>query len=210
MLIASLGASSSSLALDESRLWLPGSYVTHYLKLKEAALLVEELERCKVVLRGTIDLEQSSEDRPIYRILCRQENNKTYNEMVDGSTMETLTTRVVVEDKLSAEELEQKRLEEEKRLAEELKLQKLNAWSQCAEVLNKKVALMDAVEWIGDYPPEPDEFADGNGLFTVNFNAKDVYQQALKYRATCRTLNEDVQLRIKKRVDPEIPPSKAP
>lgn len=192
------------IALEDSKLWLPGSHLSHYLKLKEAALAAESLDRCKLVLRGTIDLEQSTDEHPIYRILCRQENNKTYNEMVDGLTMDTLTTKVVIEAKLSPEELELLREEEEKRKAEELRLKKLNAWNRCSEALNTKIALMDAVEWIGQYPPPPDEFEGEFGVFTVDFNAKDMYKQPLKYKVKCIINGEDAQLTIKKRIESEI------
>ena len=198
--ILTLISSVTTSALDESTLWLPSSYTKYYLKLKEAAFTAESLERCQTVLRATIDLEQSTEERPIYRILCRQENNKTYNEMVDGITMDTLTTKVIVKEKLSPEELEKIRLEEEKRLAEELKLKKLNAWNLCSEALNEKIALMADVEWLGEYPPEPDQFSDENSLFTVDFDATDMYKQPLHYQAKCQIEGQEVSVSIKKRL----------
>ena len=51
--------STHSNAVDDSKLWLPSSHVTHFLQLKEAAEAAESLERCTKVLRGTIDFEQS-------------------------------------------------------------------------------------------------------------------------------------------------------
>lgn len=192
-----------SMAVEESSLWLPASYSIHYLELKEAAETAEALDRCKVVLRATVDLEQSTNERRIYRVLCRQENNKTYNEMVDGSSMETLTTKIVVEEKLSPEELEQLRLEEEKRIAEERELRKLNHWNQCSEALSEDIRLMEGVEWVGEYPPVPDAFTDELTQFTIDFNAQDIHGQSLRYRALCKVVDSRVNLKISGRREPD-------
>src|SRR5687768_15959346 len=93
-------------ALDSQRLWLPTRYQTLYLPLVKAAETAESLDRCVTVIEGTIDLEQSRPEHPIYRILCRQENGRTYNEMVDGLTFATLTTHQIVEPELTLEEQE--------------------------------------------------------------------------------------------------------
>ncbi len=195
--------STHSNAVDDSKLWLPSGHVTHFLQLKEAAEAAESLERCTKVLRGTIDFEQSRGDHLIFRILCRQENNKTYNEMVDGQTMETLTTQVVVEDKMSEEELEMLRLEEERRKQEALDLKKLNDWNSCSEALLNDIRLMDSVEWVGDYPPEPDVFNENETSFTIDFDAKNLQGYPLRYRAKCKVSSEEASNHIKKRKDEE-------
>jgi hypothetical protein len=90
ILIASLLAVAlpgPSWSLENSRLWLPTKYRGHYLKLRDAALAAEATDKCTEVLRGTLDLDLSSDEQSFYRVLCRQADGTTYSEVVDGSTL---------------------------------------------------------------------------------------------------------------------------
>jgi len=53
--------------------------------------LAKFMDLCVNVLRGTLDLDQSRKNGPIYRSLCRHKNGKSYNETVNGTTFKTLT-----------------------------------------------------------------------------------------------------------------------
>lgn len=89
MLCASvlLAASPFGWSVTNERLWLPQEYRIHYIKLKEAALVVEALDQCNEILRGTLDLDLSTTEHSYYRFLCRQPDGVTYSEIVDGITL---------------------------------------------------------------------------------------------------------------------------
>lgn len=191
---------TSSFALDEKRLWLPVKYQIHYLKLKEAALQAEALERCVTVLEGTIDLEQGSGDKPIYRIQCRQANGRSYNEMVDGSTMKTLTTQTLVELVLTEEEIERQRLDAEKRVAEELVVRKEALWLMCQNKLQEHTRLMTNRLMLNESMPEPEAYTEEYAVFNLDFDAEDVQGNALHYRARCvAQVGGEVSIKIGKR-----------
>lgn len=196
LLMAPLG---SSLALDESRLWLPSNYESLYLDLKAAAQKAELLDRCVTVMRGTLDLSQSSTVHPIYRIMCRQENGRTYNEMVDGLTFDTLTTVVPVVIALTDEEREAQRLEEERREQEVLERQKQSYLSECLAVLDEKTKLFIDKKVLRE-DIEPESFSMDEAKFYIDFDAKDVNGIALEYRAICVVAKEaDTKIYIRKR-----------
>lgn len=168
--------SQSGNALDIEKLWLPKSYRGHYVQLVHAATSAEALERCVKVVEGTIDLERSAEGHPIFRILCRQKNHKTYNEMIDGLTYETLTSanyEEVVETEL---------------------------WSHCHAALLSRTEKMMGLKWLTQLPPEADVLEKGKAEFTVDFDAKNMYQQTLQYRATCSVADDSpAELKVQKR-----------
>lgn len=191
--------SPCAVALDESRLWLPVTYQTHYLQLIQAAAAADEVDRCVTLLEGTIDTEQSVPGHPIYRILCRQENGQSYNEMVDGLTYETLTTPKVVPVVMSADERERRRLKEEARLQEERQRHKHSLWLACQQALLERTALMANLKWLSDKEPEPITFDGTDAVYRVDFDAEDVWGKALYYRAVCTATPDNVELNLGKR-----------
>lgn len=188
----------SVMAVDESRLWMPSNYERQYLDLKKAAEVAEELDRCVKVIRGTIDLNQSTKDKPIYRIQCRQENGRTYNEMVDGLSFDTLTTPKVVEKVLTADEIEAQRLEEERKRLEEIENTKQVFLQQCLTELESKSKLFINKRLLND-SPEPEEFSLEQAKYYLDFDAEDIHGVALKYRAICWVEPEKTDLRIRTR-----------
>lgn len=200
LLLLLVGFSPWVLALDDSRLWLPTRYQTLFLKLKEAALAAEAIDRCVTVLRGTIDVEQSTQDHPMYRILCRDPDNRSYTEMVDGISMETLTTPKIVEVEPTPEELERQRLEEEARRAAEEAQRKATFWEICQGHILSRTSLMLNLKWLTEGRPEPDPWSEEQAVFTVEFDAESMWGKPLNYRAICTVRSpEDVDLKIKKR-----------
>lgn len=168
-------ASAASHAVDESRLWLPIKYQSLHSSLIKAASAADEVDRCMVVVEGTLDLEQSKPERPIFRILCRQENGRTYNEMVDGLSFATLTTPKKTESELVPDEDEQ------------LRLQKLDAWQQCRELLVEHTRLMQDLVWLTDLdaPPEPEFFSAEEIRYSVSFDARSAWREPLHYVGQC-------------------------
>jgi hypothetical protein len=190
-------------ALDESRLWLPTKYERHYLDLRDSALAAEALERCVSVLSGTIDLQQSREQQPIFRIQCRQENGRTYNEMVDGNTKKTLTTVIQEPQELTPEELEQLRLEQERRRQEEREAKRLALFQVCQQRYQEKTRLFQSLQQLNE-GKETQEFDEqkGRAKFYFDFDAVDMEGKPLEYRATCITGDEGMQFRVRKRPKP--------
>ncbi len=173
-------------AVEDSRLWLPQKYQTRFLELKKAAEAAEALDRCTKVLRGTIDLDESRPEHPIYRILCRQEDMLSYNEMVDGLSFETLTTKIEIPTELTAEEIEAARLAEEKRLADERAARIARHWKACEVSLTQETRLFQKLKWLEDFPPEPVKSEPLYTKFSVDFDASNAMGQTLKYTASCK------------------------
>lgn len=189
--------SLSAEAFDENRLWLPITYQTHYLRLKEAAASAESLERCEEMLSGTLDRDRSSRDHPVFRITCRQPDGQTYNEMVDGLSFETLTTSRETKYKLTDEELAQKKLAEERRQQAE---KEKSALLVCKDKLQQRVRGMKNIRWLNKGAPEPVSGTDDELVYIIDFDAEAYGGEALHYRSTChfRSL-ADFHLKIGKR-----------
>lgn len=189
-----------SWALDDSSLWLPKKYQTLYLPLVRAATAAESIERCVQVLEGTLDLGQSSEGHPIFRILCRQQNGRSYIEMVDGLTFATLTTPKIVEVELTPEQKETlRRQEEAKKQAEEAELKRLY-WLQCEATIQQRTRMMQEMLWLSSLPPEPTRFDDQSGEFLVYFDAKNIWGKPLQYEVWCQSnVDSVIDIRVSKR-----------
>lgn len=191
---------ASTLALDEERLWLPRSYQTLYLSLVDSALAAESLERCVDVLDGTIDLAQSTKDKPVFRIRCRQENGKTYSEMVDGISFKTLTTPQAEVEVLTADELELLKIEEARLREEERVAHLRRMWQECDHSIREKTRLMNNVKRLTEEMPEPQVKEDNQTIFTLDFDAEDISGEKLQYRVHCAIRDEQlVELSIGKR-----------
>lgn len=191
---------SSANAVDDERLWLSASHSLLFIDLKEAALAAENLERCVSVVEGTIDLDDSKPGHPIYRILCQQKNRRTYNEMVDGISFATLTTKIEVPVLPSENELEALRIAEEKRKqeAKDVRIESLS--SICEQAINDKTRLMKGVVWLTALPVQPIDMDETSARFTVDFDAKDIHGGVLKYRANCYFADGDkLTLRVSAR-----------
>ncbi|MBC6905691.1 hypothetical protein DWB84_09505 [Saccharophagus sp. K07] len=170
---------NAALALDKERLWLPVKYQSLYLSLVKAAETAETLDRCAAVVEGTLDIDQSTPDHPIYRILCRQDNGLTYNEMVDGLTFTTLTTPGANQGNRWLEYV----------------------WKVCRNQLMERTSLMTELTWITDLrsPPQPD-FWEGNKVqFVANFDARGVRGERLQYAAECTVSGGTAEVSIRKR-----------
>ncbi|WP_075188355.1 hypothetical protein [Teredinibacter haidensis] len=167
-----------AVAINEERLWLPAKYHKYYLDLKESAQAAENLDICVEVLRGTLDFEQSSKNRPIFRIQCRREDGLSYNEMVDGVSKETLTHKAPTEGPLSVKEVERLRMLEEKR--------KQDYRESCLDEFQKQTIFMLGLQLHTPEQANPLEFNDDSAVFIMEFDAKNIAGTPLKYRATCR------------------------
>lgn len=178
------------MALEESRLWLPGKYQHYYLPLKKSALAAESLDRCTKVLEGTLDREQSKPNHPIFRILCMQSTGRNYNEMVDGLTFETLTTFIPAEVAPTQEEHEAK---------------KKARFGLCEQALKQKTKFMSGLKSHYEGYIEPISYDTVEAVFHFDFDATNPSGEVLEYRAYCASDAESPpKIRIKKRPKPEL------
>lgn len=176
-----LSASAVSHAVDRSRLWLPAKYQTLHMSLIEAASAAEGLDRCEAVVEGTLDLDQSTPDHPIFRILCRQGSGLTYNEMVDGLSFVTLTTSP----------------DSEKRRQTQTQL----AWQQCRLHLLERTRLMTDLRWLSDIdaPLEPVMITAEEVRFSIDFDAKSMERELLRYRGECAVVEDKAEVTLRRR-----------
>ncbi len=181
--VLSLGLSVSSLgfALDESRLWLPSEYERLYLDLKASAEAAEALDRCVTVLRGTLDLQQSRDDAPVFRIQCRQANGRTYNELVDGVTHTPMTTVAALPP--SEEELEALKVEREAFF-----------FAQCRQAVLASTDMFLERVFLTE-SPQAQDFTMESARFDFDFDAENLEGVSLSYKAICR-VNLDEAARV--------------
>lgn len=195
--------STVSLAVDDKLLWLPAKHAKLFLDLKQAAENAETLERCVTVLNGTIDLDQSVQGRPVFRILCRQGNHKTYNEMVDGVTFETLTTKIDTPTIPPEDMAEAARLAEERRKAEEKAAEIETLWEHCEKAIAVEAQFFRNFAWAQVLPPEPQVSASGSTEFLVDFDTQNASGVALHYRVYCEiSPNTNALIEIRPRGSP--------
>lgn len=176
-----LAASAISHAADKNRLWLPVKYQPLYTSLLKAASVAEEVDRCQAVVEGTLDLDQSSPGHPIFRILCRQENGLTYNEMVDGLSFATLTTPPDSEERRQ--------------------IRARVAWQLCRTHLVERTQLMAELRWLTDLNAavEPAAITAEEVRFFADFDAKSLSRESLHYRGECVVVNDKVEVSLRQR-----------
>lgn len=199
-------------AVPDSRLWLPGSYLIHMSKLKRAATLVEtEAHNCKKILRGGLQEDMSSRERPIFRIVCRNEDRRSFSLLINGVDMGVVDPKDPSRS-LSFQQLREQRAREAElaRLAREQE-RKQHFWTVCLERLEKRTTNMRELAWLTRERPEPEVLpvkavADENDeplstiRYQVDFDAKDMKGQPLRYRGVCTfTTEEDSTVKIRPR-----------
>lgn len=152
--------------LNTETLWLPKRYRKFKMPLIRAAKTTLLLDRCEEIKQGTIDLDQGSREHPMYRILCRQPDGNTYNEIVDGLTFETLVTEEVTDDEV-------------------MRRREANLVAACYAQVLEKTAMMKALSWLSPKRPEPLEINDAYAIYRWDFNAQSVDGDELHYKALC-------------------------
>ena len=183
------------IALDEKRLWIPSNYEYLYLDLKKSAIAVEALGRCETVLRGTLDFDASVlPDDPVFRILCRGTNGRTYNEMV-------MPEKVWTESEI--EENKEKEVKALLLVQREMQVKcdsRLSKDTVLFNTLQRKQTSFSLIKF--EYSSFSDDFIvlDPSGVFQMDFDALDMYGVKLEYRAMCYIENDMISnMAIKKR-----------
>ena len=88
-----------TMALDESRLWLPKKYQSLMPKFITAALEAESTERCQKVINGQFVPNKTTETFYYFVITCRDIERRTYNISyrypVEGGELESTEQKIV-------------------------------------------------------------------------------------------------------------------
>ncbi len=191
-------------AVVESGLWLPTSYQPHYLKLVQAAKLVEDnAEGCVTVIRGELKSGISTKEHPIFRFVCRNEQKRSFAVVIDPIAMEVIDPAypggtVSFEELAQLRALELKRQEKEaqREAARQELLRQEKLWLSCEAKLAGRTKLMKAVTMLSDEAPKADLSQEGHVKYVVDFDAKGMQGKHLRYRAQC-DFDADEKLKFK-------------
>ncbi len=80
-------------AVDDSRLWLPLSYLDFMPQLQEVAALAESTERCDEVIEGTLRQGKGTKENPVLSVHCRTPDNSTYFTLYEAKTLKEVFTQ---------------------------------------------------------------------------------------------------------------------
>lgn len=175
---------------DASRLWLPKSEAKHYKTLLAAAELATADESCSTLLEGTIDLEQSSLERPLFRIQCRGPDGLSFNTMIEGQELQALPSTRPDSAVLDGAPIRSRKIDPV--AAKTMQSQRIEmadvphpAWPACQSALVEQTQKMLALKWLQKWPLQAEPPSAEQGHFTADFDAVDPYRQPLRYRALC-------------------------
>lgn len=182
-------AAQAAPVIDPQLLWLPMSYKTYKPELRKAAELVQmKAPNCAKVVQAGLALDQSTLEAPIFKVTCRDANQRTNALLIDGLTLE------VVDPDYPGGRVTFEQLEKEKaRLAaEQERLKALELHNQlrddCHQQLLKRTTKMRKLHWwtvFAEATPAAEVGDDDWVRFQADFDAVDIYAQPLKYRAVC-------------------------
>ncbi len=205
---------------DENRMWLPLSYKRYFGQLKRATQSVANLERCSEVRSASLETNLSRKQLPVFKIVCRDNDKRTFAMKVDGSSQDILDSRfdggrISFADYLAELEfrrLEKLRLEELRRQEQErqAELERQQAeqqrqedcWLQCQALLARRTKHMRELTWLTKEMPQPDLSRPEHLIYRVDFDARDLRGRTLRYRAICDAQGEDkIEVKIRPRRD---------
>lgn len=171
-----------SWAVDDLDLWLPSSMNSLMPQLRRAALTVEETEECSKVMQGGIYEPSRKAEVPLFRMLCRDANRRSYAVLVNSQTLEiTYPGRKPEVKSFNAKMIG-------------------SIWRNCQEQLQQKTKFMNKMKLLTKGMPEPQASEDGSISMFVDFDAETMQGKPLRYRATCfAKLDKPARLTIKGR-----------
>lgn len=148
------------------KLWLPSSQKQLMPNLWQAAQEVMGDEACTELVRGEYMDSKSKPDKPVFRILCRDENRKTYAVLVDGTSFERL--HATGETRLQQK---QRHLPQYSR--------------RCLQELKSKTERMIKPRWPEGAVLSPTKIDNEAVEYEVDFSAETLTGRYLDYRGYC-------------------------
>jgi len=162
----SCSAQSSGAQTSKQNVWLPTSQKHHMDSLLRAVEIVQTQEKCVTVVRGELKESQSTPQRPVFRIICRDEQSLTYATLIDGVSLKELhaTGETLAEQNL-------RHVPQYSRL--------------CLAQLKKEANSMLNPHWPEGVVLEPTYLDDRKIQFEVDFTAENLEAETLYYRGYC-------------------------
>lgn len=190
---------SPTYGLQESRLFLPKKHADLKLKLFKAAKVAEELPNCADVVSGTLHLGMSTDALPVFKIICRNPERRTFTVLMDGVDYVYLNPPPAPEPP-PEEESEPEEVIDPALVKLE---QEAEYWRLCEAGVLSRSKNMLAVEWLYDGPVPPEYSVNETTgsertSYQLPFNAKDIQGHSLRFKGVCRfeSLEEyEIQLR---------------
>ncbi len=171
----------ASAGINASGLWLPRSLSQYQAQLLQAAELALAQEHCQTVLEGTLDREQSTEGKTLYRILCRTSNGTSFNLMIDLERAQVLGRRPELPDESEYASAG----DEDVASSAALLLKASETWHACQVALLQSTALMASLKWLQPWPLEPAAADSQTTTYVADFDAVDAERKRLRFRARC-------------------------
>ena len=175
-----LCARAEDVPLNPDRLWLPKSQTQHQRLLLQAADVALAGERCTEGLRGQLDQRASQPDEPVFAIVCRDQNRRSYVEKFSGLELQRLTDdppEPVPEPAVDLTSIEQA------------------VYGRCQQLWLEKTAVLNGVQWLDGWhdwraqSAQTVDLADGRQVeqyhYQREFDAVNQDGVALYYSALC-------------------------
>ncbi|MCP8900265.1 hypothetical protein [Gilvimarinus xylanilyticus] len=178
----------TGVAVELEQLEVPRTYLKYLPQLYDGANLMESSERCAALVRGSVKVDASEPDHPVFSYTCRDNQGQTYRWLVDGLSLDVLDdTRPAGRISFAELQAEQERLREQARERErakqaeldrlaqerealaaerealELEKQLREYWQQCQQLLRTSTRNMDAVDFTFSGQPAVSDAQGGDG-----------------------------------------------
>ncbi|GAA6150835.1 hypothetical protein [Pseudoteredinibacter isoporae] len=148
-------------------LWLPTSYKGKLPQLKQAVEVARENPRCSRVLKGTVNVDLSSQQVPVFKILCRDDERKTFSLLLDGTSFKTYDRTKSRFHKGPSE-----------RSMREF-------WTACNKAVADMYEDFRTIRVLTRERPEPTLYKDATVGIAIDFDAVSLIGERLAFRAEC-------------------------
>ncbi|MBB6520773.1 hypothetical protein [Pseudoteredinibacter isoporae] len=148
-------------------LWLPTSYKGKLPQLKQAVDVARENPRCSQVLKGTVNVDLSSQQVPVFKILCRDDERKTFSLLLDGTSFKTYDRTKSRFHKGPSE-----------RSMREF-------WTACNKAVADMYEDFRTIRVLTRERPEPTLYKDATVGIAIDFDAVSLIGERLAFRAEC-------------------------
>lgn len=148
-------------------LWLPTSYKGKLPQLKQAVDVARENPRCSQVLKGTVNVDLSSQQVPVFKILCRDDERKTFSLLLDGTSFKTYDR--------TKSRFHQGPSERSMR----------EFWTACNKAVADMYEDFRTIRVLTRERPEPTLYKDATVGIAIDFDAVSLIGERLAFRAEC-------------------------
>lgn len=148
-------------------LWLPASYKEKMPELKKAVEVARTNPRCSKVLKGTVNVDLSSIEAPVYKLLCRDDKRRTFALLLDGADFTTYDRTKSRFHKGPSE-----------RSMKEY-------WTSCNRAVTDMYEDFRTIRVLTRKRPKPTMYKDATVGISIDFDAVSLIGERLEFRAEC-------------------------